>query len=152
MPHDRDRESSMWAWLRDALPRMRLRKHVHRVEDSTKSGTPDVEGYVEGGRAFWMELKVAYEMSRTPTVRIKTTGAQTYFAMKRSQVGGLSWYLIRVGRHPNRLHFLIPGVLAECLLDRPLDLDWLHSNSACDPTSSAEQVLRAASQVNSGLP
>lgn len=146
---DRDRESNLWGWLRDGLPRIPQKKHVQRIEDSTKGGTPDVEGIVEGGRPFWIELKVAYEQARAPVVRVKTTAQQVYFALKRTEVGGLSWYLIRVGKYPHRCHFLVPGSLAEALLDRPVPLDWLHANSACDPEATAAEVLRAASQVKS---
>ena len=147
----RETESSLWGWLRDALPNMKIRKHVQRIEDSTKAGTPDVEGQLEGGQAFWIELKVAYEQATAPIVSIKTTASQVYFAIKRTQVGGLSWYLIRVGKYPNRLHFLIPGQLAESLLNKPLHLDWLHANSACDPRANAKQVILAAAQVDMGL-
>ena len=147
MTADRDRESNLWGWLRDSLPSIKSRKHVQRIEDSTKSGTPDVEGMIEGGEPFWIELKVAYEQARSPIVRVKTTDKQVYFALKRTQVGGLSWYLIRVGKHPHRFHFLIPGQLAEHLLDRPVTLDWLHANSACDPQASAAQVFSAASRM-----
>lgn len=147
MAADRDRESNLWGWLRDSLPSIQQRKHVQRIEDSTKGGTPDVEGMIEGGQPFWIELKVAYEQARSPVVRVKTTAQQVYFALKRTQVGGLSWYLIRVGKHPHRFHFLIPGELAEHLLDRPVTLDWLHANSACDPQATAAQVFRVASRT-----
>lgn len=146
MPPDRDRESNLWGWLRDGLPSLKVKKHVHRIEDSTKSGTPDVEGKIDGRPPFWIELKVAYEQARSPIVRVKTTDKQVYFALKRTQVGGLSWYLIRVGKHPHRGHFLIPGELAEALLDKPVSLDWLHTNSACDPHAGVADIIMAASQ------
>lgn len=148
-PPDRDRESNLWGWLRDSLPTIPQKKHVQRIEDSTKGGTPDVEGMIEGGQPFWIELKVAYEQVRSPIVRVKTTAQQVYFALKRTQVGGLSWYLIRVGKHPHRFHFLIPGELAEALLDKPISLDWLHANSACDPKAGAKEVFMAASRPKS---
>lgn len=150
MAVDRDRESNLWGWLRDSLPSISQKKHVQRIEDSTKSGTPDVEGMVQGGLPFWIELKVAYEQVRSPVVRVKTTGKQVYFALKRTQVGGLSWYLIRVGKHPHRFHFLIPGELSEALLDKPVSLDWLHANSACDPQASARNIIMVASRPKSG--
>lgn len=147
---DRDRESNLWGWLRDGLTSIPQRKHVQRIEDSTKSGTPDVEGLIQGGEPFWIELKVAYEQVRSPVVRVKTTDKQVYFALKRSQVGGLSWYLIRVGKHPHRFHFLIPGHFAEALLDKPVTIDWLHANSACDPKAGVRDILAAASRLKSG--
>lgn len=150
MAPDRDRESNLWGWLRDALPKLTMaKKHVQRIEDSTKSGTPDVEGMIEGGLPFWIELKVAYEQVRSPVVRVKTTDKQVYFALKRTQVGGLSWYLIRVGKHPNRLHFLIHGSQAEHLLNQPVTLDWLHNMSACEPDASAVDILLTAARMRS---
>lgn len=149
MAIDRDKESNLWGWLRDSLPRLPMKKHVQRIEDSTKSGTPDVEGMIQGGLPFWIELKVAYEQVQSPIVRVKTTDKQVYFALKRTQVGGLSWYLIRVGKHPNRFHFLIRGELAEMLLDKPISLDWLHDHSACDPQASAANILLTAARMKS---
>lgn len=146
---DRDRESNLWGWLRDALPKLPHKKHIQRIEDSTKSGTPDVEGMIQGGQPFWIELKVAYEQVRSPVVRVKTTDKQVYFALKRTQVGGLSWYLIRVGKHPNRFHFLIRGELAEMLFDKPITLDWLHDHSACDPQDTAVGILLTAARMKS---
>lgn len=142
---DRDRETALWGWLRDSMQTIKVPKHVQRIEDSTKSGTPDVEGCVEG-RSFWIELKVAYEQLKAPIVRVKTTDKQVYFALRRTGTGGLSWYLIRVGKHPHRFHYLIHGSLAEALLDKPITLDWLHANSAVDPKCSAAQVILRASQ------
>lgn len=149
MSPDRDRESNLWGWLRDALPKLPAKKHIQRIEDSTKSGTPDVEGMIQGGLPFWIELKVAYEQVRSPVVRVKTTDKQVYFALKRTQVGGLSWYLIRVGKHPNRFHFLIRGELAEMLFDKPITLDWLHDHSACDPQDTAVGILLTAARMKS---
>lgn len=146
---ERDKESALWGWLRSALPNLPMKKHVQRIEDSTKSGTPDVEGVLEGGIPFWIELKVAYEQVRAPIVRIKTTDKQVYFALKRTQLGGLSWYLIRVGKMPARTHYLIPGDLAEELFNKPIALTWLAENSACDPKSSAIEILMAASRLKS---
>jgi hypothetical protein len=145
MSLDRDRETALWGWLRDSLQSITVPKHIQRIEDSTKSGTPDVEGCIEG-RNFWIELKVAYEQVRSPVVRVKTTDKQVYFAYRRTKVGGLSWYLIRVGKHPHRSHYLIHGSLAEQLFDKPITLDWLHENSAVAPNCTAAQALLRASQ------
>lgn len=150
MAPDRTKESALWGWLRGAIPRLPEPRHIQRIEDATKSGTPDVEGCI-GGRSFWIELKVAYEQRTRGTVRVKTTAAQVYFALKRREVGGLSWYLIRVGTHPNWGHYLIPGQHAEKLLDAPVSLEWLRDFSAIDPKSRPEDIMMAASRVEGAL-
>lgn len=145
MPADRTRESALWDWLKVAVARLLEPHHVHRVEDVTKSGTPDVEGCI-GGRQFWLELKVAYEQPTRGTVRIKTTAFQVYFAAKRRRAGGRSWYLIRVGTHPRWAHYLVSGEHAEELLERPISLERLAELSPIGPHSKAEAFLMAASQ------
>lgn len=147
MSADRTKESSLWGWLRDHVADLPTRaRHLQRIEDSTKGGTPDVEGCIDG-HAFWIELKVAYEQRTRGTVRVKTTDKQVYFALKRRKAGGLSWYLIRVGTYPRWSHFLIPGQYAEELLDRPIELKRLAELSAVDPQSTAQDIMMAASQV-----
>jgi hypothetical protein len=143
---ERTKESALWGWLRDSRPRL----NEPRVEDATKSGTPDVEGCI-GGRPFWAELKVAYEQRTRGTVRVKTTVDQVYFAIKRRQAGGLSWYLIRVGTYPKWGHYLIPGQHAEELLDRPIALDRLRNLSAAPIDARPEALLMAASWVEGAL-
>jgi hypothetical protein len=144
---DRTKESSLWGWLRDHVVDLpTTARHLQRIEDSTKSGTPDVEGCIDG-HAFWIELKVAYEQRTKGTVRIKTTDKQVYFALKRRKAGGLSWYLIRVGTYPKWAHYLIPGQYAEELLDKPISLARLNALAAVDPQSSAQALMMAASQV-----
>ena len=150
MAPDRTKESALWGWLREGLKRMKAPKHVQRIEDTTKSGTPDVEGCIEG-RAFWVELKVAYEQLTKGTVRVKTTVHQVYFAIKRRQAGGLSWYLIRVGTHPKWEHYLIPGQHAEELLERPISLERLRNLSAVRPDSRPEDIMMAASWAEGAL-
>lgn len=145
MSIDRDKETALWDWLRKGAARLDLPKHVQRIEDTTKSGTPDVEGCINSN-SFWMELKIAYEQVRSPVIRIKTTDKQVYFALRRTQVGGLSWYFIRVGQYPNYQHFLIHGSLAEELFNKLIPLDWLHANSSVVPTCEAKQALLRASQ------
>jgi len=139
-----DENEHLWPWLRRGLGRFVGRAHVHRIEDLTKSGTPDVEGCI-GGVSFWIELKVAYEQVREPVVRVKTTDKQVYFAMRRCEVGGLSWYLVRVGAGRRALHYLVHGSEAEALLDRPVPVAWLAERSRCPPDAAAWQVLSRAS-------
>jgi hypothetical protein len=125
--------------------------HVQRIENAVASGTPDVEGCI-GGRSFWVELKVAYEQPTRGTVRVKTTVHQVYWATKRRRVGGLSWYLIRVGTHPNWSHYLVPGQFAEELLDRPIGLERLTELSPIDPKARPEHIMMAVSREEGALP
>lgn len=147
MAAGKDRETSLWAWLRDSLPQLGRGHHVQRVENAVKLGTPDVEGHIEGGLPFWIELKVARELVRTPQVRVETTVHQVFFATKRWAVGGNSWYLIRVGRYPKRAHYLIPGCYSEELHDRAVGLNWLRGVSVVDPASTAVELMLAAGRA-----
>lgn len=152
MAASKDRESALWGWLRNGLKDSGLRHHVQRVENSVKVGTPDVEGVIEGGQPFWIELKVATVLVSRPQLRIDTTVHQVFFAQKRWEVGGNAWYLIRAGQHPKREHFLIPGNLSEELFNRPIGLDWLRGVSAVDPSSTAMGLMLAAGQARPRLP
>lgn len=113
---DRSKETSLWQWLKRAADKMGPRRaDVQRIEDTTKTGTPDVEGFVDGGQ-FWCELKVAHEMAGGRW-RVKLTTAQFHAARRRRRAGGLSWVLVRVGSHPCR-HYLVDGLLSEELHER----------------------------------
>lgn len=147
MAEDRAKESQLWAWLKSGVAKLGRPAHVHRIEDVTKSGTPDVEGVVENGRAFWCELKVAYEQPTRGTVRVKTTVHQVYFALRRRKAGGLSWYLIRVGTGRDVRHYLVDGCYAEELLDKPVPVARLAELTCCRPSSSAAEIIMAASQA-----
>lgn len=151
MAPDRTKETALWGWLKGSLGKLGEPHHVQRIEDTTKSGTPDVEGCI-GGRGFWAELKVAYEQPTKGTVRIKTTVHQVYWAIRRTAAGGLSWYLIRVGTHPNWAHYLVPGRHAEELLDRTISYERLRELSVVDPRCRPEDIMMAASRVDGALP
>ncbi len=143
----RDREATLWKWLKRGAGRLHspeFRVHLHRLEDVTKSGTPDVEGKLGPYAQFLMELKVAYEQVHKPVVRVKTTDKQVYFALQRRLAGGLSWYLVRVGTHPDFRHYLLRGELAEALLNKPVSLSWLDENCTVEPCSSATEILLRA--------
>lgn len=146
MAGDRTKETALWGWLKSSLPRVSLPHDVQRIEDTTKSGTPDVEGCIGGG-CFWAELKVAYEQPTLGTVRVKTTVHQVYRALRRTRAGGRSWYLIRVGTGKSMRHFLVPGSYAEELLDKPISLERLTSVSVVPPDARPEAILEAAARV-----
>lgn len=137
----RSKETSLWGWLKASADRMGKRAHVQRIEDDTKSGTPDVEGCIES-KAFWCELKVAYPMAKD-RVRIKITTDQVRWARKRVRASGKAFILIRVDglTRADVRHFLIPGGNdAEELLE-PISIDRLTELSLCHPKDKAPIVL-----------
>jgi hypothetical protein len=114
---DRSKETSLWQWLKRAGDRMGKLCDLQRIEDSTKKGTPDVEGCLDG-ETFWCELKVAHEMAGGRW-RVKLTTAQVLTARRRRRARGRSWVLVRVGSSPCR-HYLFDG----------LDVEQLHEAAA----------------------
>jgi hypothetical protein len=139
---DRNRESSLWGWLKDHLRELRpLKHHIQRVENAVAKGVPDVEGCIDG-RAFWCELKVAYPMSGGQ-VRVRIEQSQVNWAIRRCRAGGRSWVLVRVtGRtwRDNR-HYLVWGADAQ-ELRQPIGLNRLAALSAAAPDCAAVELLR----------
>lgn len=142
MPNDRNRETALWGWLKDHLRELRPLLHdVQRIENVVATGTPDVEGCIDG-ETFWCELKVAYEMAND-RVRVKITTQQVRRALRRVRAGGRSWVLVRVcgPTWRDNEHFLIAGDDAEELLE-PVTLARLLELSAAPPRSAAVELLR----------
>lgn len=139
---DRNRESSLWGWLKDHLKELRPRKfHIQRVENAVAKGVPDVEGCIDGW-SFWCELKVAYPMA-SDRVRVRIEQAQVNWAIRRCRAGGRSWVLVRVtGKtwRENR-HYLVWGLDAQELRE-PIALQRLEELSAAAPASAAVELLR----------
>lgn len=142
MPADRNRETSLWNWLKDHLKELRPLKHdVQRIENACAKGTPDVEGCIDG-ETFWCELKVAYPLFGDRW-RIKITVNQVRRALRRVRAGGRSWVLVRACGETWRQneHFLIAGEHAEELL-QPVSRARLEELSAAQPRSAAVELLR----------
>jgi hypothetical protein len=139
---DRNRETSLWGWLKDHLPELRpLKFHVQRVENAIAKGVPDVEGCIDG-RSFWCELKVAYPRANGH-VRVMIEQAQVNWAIRRCRAGGSSWVLVRVtGKswRDNR-HYLVWGLDAQELRET-ISLTRLEELSAAAPASAAVELLR----------
>lgn len=104
-------EANLWAWMRRGIKPLGLPHDVHRIETSTESGYPDVEGCIAGA-PFLLELKVARSIR-------KGDGSfsldhyhskQAYTLHRRWEAGGRSWLLVRYpGSELTGLHFLVPG-------------------------------------------
>lgn len=93
---------------------------MHRVENATMSGMPDVEGHLLGGSQFWIELKSSPRPARETTpVRFKVRGreAQVHWLRRRSAVGGRAWLLLQVGEASGRSIYLVPGTHAREVYD-----------------------------------
>lgn len=142
MSSDRNRESSLWSWLKDHLKELRPLKHdVQRIENACAKGTPDVEGCIDG-ETFWCELKVAYEMAGDK-LRVRITPEQVRRALRRVRAGGRSWVLVRVCGETWRQneHYLVRGEDAEELL-LPVPRARLLELSAAQPRSAAVELWK----------
>jgi Holliday junction resolvase len=139
---DRNRETSLWGWLKDHLKELRpLRHHVIRIENAIAKGTPDVQGTI-AGTSFWCELKVAYPMAGDKW-RIKIEQSQVNFAVRQRRAGGRAWVLVRTcGKswRDNR-HYLIDGLDAH-ELQSPVTGTRLAELSASAPSCAAVELLR----------
>lgn len=147
MSVDRNRETSLWNWLKEHLKELRPRRFdVQRIENAIAKGTPDVEGCIDG-ETFWCELKVAYPLWGE-RVRVKITQQQVNRAILRCRAGGRSWVLVRVCGETWRenRHFLVPGQHAARLLE-PIGLDALYSLSACPPNAAAVELWKTMAEL-----
>lgn len=137
-------ESSLWTWLKQAREKLRD-LHMNRVENVIAGGMPDVEGKLQGGRQFWIELKVAIRVPVLPStvVRFRTRDKQSTWLRRRWLVGGNAFMLLQVG--PER--FLIPGREAEKVHLAELTLADLRFKSWLDPSRpvTPAAVIQAAS-------
>ncbi len=106
------RESGLWRWLKGARLRLREDLHIQRVENSVGSGTPDVEGKLNGGDQFWIELKSTARPKRDGPVRFKVRDSQVEWMRRRAAVGGRPWLLLQVGSGRAAERYLIPGEYA----------------------------------------
>lgn len=142
MPSDRNRETSLWNWLKEHLKELRPRRFdVQRIENAVAKGTPDVEGCIDG-ETFWCELKVGYRLFGD-RVRVRITQAQVNRAVLRCRAGGRSWVLVRLcgDTWRDNRHYLVPGHRAGRLLE-PISIGDLEAASAAAPASAAVELWR----------
>lgn len=78
------KENVFWDSIKKALPYV----HWQRIESSTGQGIPDVNGCI-GGDSFWLELKVV------SGIKVHLRSSQVAWLMRRSDVGGSAWILIK---------------------------------------------------------
>lgn len=87
------------------------RLHITRLENTVGSGTPDVEGSIDGAQ-FWVELKTAARPARSTTkVAVKIQPSQPIWISKRLKSGFTNIYvLLQVGSGlKDTKRYLIPG-------------------------------------------
>ncbi len=117
-------EATLWSWMRKAVPLLGMPHDVHRIETSTESGYPDVEGCI-AGTSFLVELKVARSIrKRDGAFSLDHFEAkQAYTLHRRWKAGGRSWILVRYPMATGRdKHFLVPGKEALIVHDDRLRL------------------------------
>lgn len=140
-------ESVLWSWFKSGLPQVGRPYHVERIENSVGSGRPDVEGCV-GGVIVNIELKVAHHIRKDGTFSLPhLTNTQAYWHHRRSEAGGISWFLIRAGDGAHREHYLVHGSRALVLYENRemLDPAWLRGISSCDPDARCVDLWNVAS-------
>ena len=116
-------EATLWNWMKAGLKKVEPPHDVHRIETSTESGYPDVEGCI-GGTSFLLELKVARSLRKTTTnfSLDHYHSKQAYTLYHRWKAGGRSWILVRYPGQDN-LHFVVAGREALILHDNRLKLN-----------------------------
>ena len=84
--------------------------HLQRIESSTGSGIPDIEGCWNGA-SFWLELKAVDRLPVKAHSRLTTTisPAQINWLARRWSVGGRVFVLLRTGQSRRMRYYLIPG-------------------------------------------
>lgn len=135
----KDKESSLWKWLKAAADAYGPRAHLRRIENAVLVGDPDVEGCVDGAE-FNMELKSCPEPSPRGGVLVRISEEQIYWLYRRRRAGGQAWLLVRVGSGARARHYLVPGDdLTE--LRKTVPEEWLLTRSAIRPDDGALSIL-----------
>jgi hypothetical protein len=143
------KESGTWLWLKKARLIFRASLHMHRIENSVMAGMPDVEGFLEDGGQFWLELK-AEERPKRPTTPVrfamKKRVAQVEWLKKRWAIGGKAFLLLQVGTGAERKIYLVPGKFSEEVRDGLTEDQLLEIATYCEGGSrlTPDRVIRAA--------
>ncbi len=131
-------EKSLWDWLlRDWKKVARTVLQCTRVENSTASGMPDVEGCYTQVQ-FWIELKVADRPANSTTnIDVKhLRPKQAEWLHNRWLAGGNAWILIRIVSSL----YLIPGKYARQVKAGMTEAE-LNKISVCHPDASQQRIL-----------
>ncbi len=145
------RESGLWTWLKKARLRLAEALHMNRIENSTMSGMPDVEGHLTDAGQFWIELKSKERPARPSTaIDFVVREGQVEFLTKRWRIGGAAWLLVQVGSGAEACRYLVRGDLSRTVQGRVTET-WLRENATLFGTKVApEHFIRRASSRNIG--
>ena len=102
-------ERRLAQWLHTAAARIEG-LHLQRIESSTGSGIPDIEG-CWNGVSFWLELKAVDRLPVKAHSRLSTaiSPAQRNWLARRWSVGGRVFVLLRTGQSRQMRYHLFPG-------------------------------------------
>lgn len=113
-------EKALWHWLKQATHDPRV--FLYRVENSAFSGSPDVQGYIEGFGNIFIELKdLKYPIRATTLLKFDVHNSQEFWHMKMSRLGSHNHYfLIQIEQD----RYFVPGVHAKSLREG-VKREWL---------------------------
>lgn len=149
MSRTKIKEANLWRKLSKAKEFFGSNLHLVRIENSTDSGTPDVNGcltYDSKQHEFWLELK-ALTIPANPykaSFNHGVTQAQISWLHTRSKAGGTCGVLFQFGSGASAGYLYIPGgnVL---ILQAPLSFMGLLRAGTLFPNSiSPEEILSYA--------
>lgn len=140
------RETSLWQWLKKAIPLYKYKLHMNRVENSVMTGMPDVEGCLLG-KQFWIELKVVGAPARMHTL-IKPTfqPSQLPWLRRRALAGGRAFVLLQVGSGRRARRYLLRADEAQ-QLEGGLTETAIAELSLVDPKVTTEKLVRMAAAI-----
>lgn len=137
-------ESRLWSWLEKPC-RKHFKKALHmtRLENSVGTGTPDVEGQLDGCGQFWMELKCCARPAReTSKLNIKFRPTQLPWLRRRARAGGKVYVLVQVGSGATASRYLVSSHVLY-MFEHPRTEKDLGSMSLIKPNLKAIEILEA---------
>lgn len=144
------RENRLWGWLKKGGASFKQRLHMGRVENAVGEGMADVNGCLQPGPDFWIELKTEARPVRTDTkIRPKFQPGQAPWHRRRRVAGGRAFVLLQVGSGNGARRYLLPGELVPSMA-RGMTEKRLEELSLITPVASAEEVIQTAATVDLG--
>lgn len=108
-------EATMWVALRKQVFNS-YQLHADRIENRAGIGTPDVSYAICAGCEGWIELKELKAWPKRLETAVKIdhyTQEQRIWAVRRSNVGGNIWFLLKVRRE----WLLLRGATVAAIVD-----------------------------------
>lgn len=146
------KETSLWDWLSRARRYYREELDIQRVENLVGSGTPDVEGFLQGRGSFWIELKALESpKSDDSNVNHQVSQDQISWLYNRWASGGKGWILFQFGSGAAAEKFLMYGEKV-LRLQSPITYRELKLLSVTVSTLTPEEVIYAAATLRLSHP